>query len=90
MGARELEVPLRYTGEQREAGHGHDHSPCPRSEKSKRKEDKRLGQNRNLRGSSSTSTHVDHHRSKHRATDTGEDPTRQDWLAGKRHEAHSK
>ena len=44
-----------------------------KARKFKRKEAKHLGQKYDLRGSSSTSTRDNHHRSKHRATDTGED-----------------
>ena len=42
--------------------------------KAKRKEDKRLGQKYDLPGSPSASTCDNHHRSKRRAMDTGEDP----------------
>jgi hypothetical protein len=44
-----------------------------KARKAERKEAKRLGQKYDLRGSSSTSTRDNHHRSKRRATDTGED-----------------
>jgi hypothetical protein len=44
-----------------------------KARKAKRKEAKRLGQKYDLNGSSSTSTRDNHHRSKRRATDTGED-----------------
>ena len=44
-----------------------------KARKDKRKEAKRLGQKYELNGSSSTSTHDNHHRSKRHATDTGED-----------------
>jgi len=43
-----------------------------KARKAKRKEAKRLGQKYDLHGSSSTSTRDNHHRSKRRATDTGE------------------
>jgi len=46
-----------------------------KARKAKRKEDKRLGQKYDLHGSSSTSARDNHHRSKRRATDTGEDPS---------------
>ena len=45
-----------------------------KARKAKRREAKHLGQKYDLRGSSSTSTRDNHHRSKRRATDTGEDP----------------
>ena len=44
-----------------------------KARKAKRKEAKRAGQKYDLNGSSSTSTRDNHHRSKRRATDTGED-----------------
>lgn len=44
-----------------------------KARKAKRKEAKRLGQKYDLHGSPSTSTRDNHHRSKRRATDTGED-----------------
>ena len=43
-----------------------------KARKAKREEAKRLGQKYDIRGSSSTSTRDNHHRSKRRATDTGE------------------
>jgi len=46
-----------------------------KARKAKRKETRHLGQKHDLRGSSSTSTRDNHHRSKRRATDTGEDAT---------------
>ena len=46
-----------------------------KARKAKRKEDKRLGQKYDLHGSSSTFARDNHHRSKRRATDTGEDPS---------------
>ena len=44
-----------------------------KARKAKRKEAKRAGQKYDLNGSSSTSTRDNYHRSKRRATDTGED-----------------
>ena len=65
-----------------------------KARKSKRKEAKRLGQKYDLNGSSSTSTRDNHHRSKRRATDTGEDANydtdyesddRLEWLEEQHH-----